>query len=63
MRQGTIEIALLIIAFLMLQIWWITKTIKNGRTGEVDKWGKLRKVNSADKLDEMKKELEKLFKS
>ena len=39
MRQGTIELILLAVAFLSLQFWWIRMTIKDGRTGEVDKWG------------------------
>ena len=39
MKQGTIEIILLALIFMSLQFWWIRMTIKNGRTGEVDKWG------------------------
>tara|TARA_B100000700_G_C14498594_1_gene602966 strand:- start:122 stop:292 length:171 start_codon:yes stop_codon:yes gene_type:complete len=31
MKQGAIELAFLVIAFLSLQAWWIWLTIKNGQ--------------------------------
>jgi len=40
MKQGTIELIFFALIFLGLQFWWIRMTIKNVRTGEVDKWGK-----------------------
>ena len=39
MKQGTLELIFFALIFLSLQLWWIRMTIKNGRTGEVDKWG------------------------
>ena len=56
MKQGTIELILFGLIFLSLQFWWIRMTIKNGRTGEVDKWGQ---KTSSKKLND----LEKLFRS
>ncbi len=63
MRQGTIELALVGLIFLSLQFWWIIMTVKNGRTGEVDKWGQKTKVNKKNELEKTKKNLEKLFRS
>ena len=63
MRQGTIELTLLAIAFLTLQVWWIRITIKNGRTGEVDKWGQKTILKKDNELEKTKKDLEKLFRS
>ena len=31
MKEGTLELACLGIAFLAFQVWWISMTIKNGR--------------------------------
>ena len=63
MRQGTIELILLAVAFLALQFWWIRMTIKNGRTGEVDKWGQKTNQNKESELEKAKKDLEKIFRS
>ena len=38
-------------------------TIKNGRTGEVDKWGQKSSSKQLNELDQAKEELEKLFRS
>ncbi len=63
MRQGTIELILLAIAFLSLQFWWIRMTIKDGRTGEVDKWGQKTIQKKDNELEKRKKDLEKIFRS
>ena len=63
MRQGTIELIILAIAFLALQFWWVKMTIKNGRTGEVDKWGQKIFQNKDNELEKTKKDLEKIFRS
>ena len=63
MKQGTIEIILLALIFISLQFWWIRMTIKNGRTGEVDKWGQKTSSNQINDLEKAKKDLEKLFRS
>ena len=63
MRQGTIVLSLLAIAFLLLQVWWIIMTIKNGRTGEVDKWGQKTTQKKDNELEKTKKDLEKIFRS
>ena len=63
MRQGTIELILLVLAFLILQFWWIRMTIRNGRTGEVDKWGQKTIQKKDNELEKTKKELEKIFRS
>ena len=63
MRQGTIELIILAVAFLSLQLWWIRMTIKNGRTGEVDKWGQKTIQKKDNELEKTKKDLEKIFRS
>ena len=63
MKQGTIELIILCFAFLALQFWWIRMTIKKGRTGEVDKWGRRSISNKDNDIEITKKKLEKLFKS
>ena len=63
MKQGTIELILFAIVFIILQFWWIRMTIKNGRTGEVDKWGQKASTNQVNDLEKVKKDLEKLFRS
>ena len=63
MKQGTIEISLLTLIFISLQFWWIRMTIKNGRTGEVDKWGEETSSKQLSKLEKAKQDLEKLFRS
>ncbi len=63
MRQGTIEIMLLALAFMSLQFWWIRITLKNGRTGEVDKWGQKTNPDKQSELEKTKKELEKIFRA
>jgi len=63
MKQGTIELILFAIVFIILQFWWIRMTIKNGRTGEVDKWGQKASTNHVNDLEKVKKDLEKLFRS
>jgi len=63
MRLGTIELILLAVGFLILQFWWVSMTIKNGRTGEVDKWGQ-KIIDEKDKgLEKQKKDLEKIFRA
>ena len=63
MKQGTIEIVLFALIFLSLQFWWIRMTIKNGRTGEVDKWGQKTTQKKLIELEKDKQDLEKLFRS
>ena len=63
MRQGTIELTLFAVVFLMLQVWWIRMTIKKGRTGEVDKWGQRTTQRKDNELEKTKKDLEKIFRS
>ena len=63
MKQGTNEIVLFSLIFLSLQFWWITMTIKNGRTGEVDKWGQKTTSKKVNKLEKAKQDLEKIFRS
>ena len=63
MKQGTIELILFGLIFLSLQFWWIRMTIKNGRTGEVDKWGQKTNKEKLNKLEKVKQDLEKLFRS
>ena len=55
MRQGTLEFAVLGIAFLALQVWWIRMTIRNGRQEEVLE-------TNLDPLATTKKRLENLLK-
>jgi len=38
-------------------------TIKNGRTGEVDKWGQKTNKIKQNELEKAKQDLEKLFRS
>ena len=63
MKQGTIELILFALIFLSLQLWWIRMTIKNGRTGEVDKWGQKTSSKKLNELEKAKQDLEKLFRS
>ncbi len=63
MKQGTIELILFGLIFLGLQFWWIKMTIKNGRTGEVDKWGQKTSSKKLNELEKAKQDLEKLFRS
>ena len=63
MKQGTIEIILFALIFLSLQFWWIRMTIKNGRTGEVDKWGQRTSSDKSNELEKAKEDLEKIFRS
>ena len=63
MKQGTIELILIGLIFLSLQFWWIRMTIKNGRTGEVDKWGQKTSSKKLNELEKAKQDLEKLFRS
>ena len=63
MKQGTIEIVLFALIFISLQFWWIRMTIKNGRTGEVDKWGQKTSSQKVNELEKAKQNLEKIFKS
>ncbi len=55
MKQGTFELAFLGMAFLALQVWWISMTIKNGRNEKVID-------TNLDPLDATKKRLENLLK-
>ncbi len=63
MNQGTIELCIFALIFLSLQFWWIRMTIKNGRTGEVDKWGQKTTKKNINELEKAKQDLEKLFRS
>ena len=63
MKQGTIELILFGLILLSLQFWWIRMTIKNGRTGEVDKWGQKTSSKKLNELEKAKQDLEKLFRS
>ena len=63
MKKGTIELILFGLIFLSLQFWWIKMTIKNGRTGEVDKWGQKTPSKKVNELEKAKQDLEKLFRS
>ena len=63
MKQGTIELILFTLIFLSLQLFWMRMTIKNGRTGEVDKWGQKTNPKKLNELEKAKQDLEKLFRS
>ena len=63
MKQGTIELIFFALIFLSLQVWWIRMTIKNGRTGEVDKWGQKANKIKLNELEKAKQDLEKIFRS
>ena len=63
MKQGIIELILFGLIFLSLQFWWIKMTIKNGRTGEVDKWGQKTNKKTPNELEKAKQDLERLFRS
>ena len=63
MKQGTIELIFFTLIFFSLQFWWIKMTIKNGRTGEVDKWGQKTPFKKVNELEKAKQDLEKLFRS
>ena len=63
MKQGTLELIFFALIFLSLQFWWIRLTIKNGRTGEVDKWGQKTFSKQENELEKAKQNLEKLFRS
>ena len=63
MKQGTLELIFFALIFLSLQIWWIRMPIKNGRTGEVDKWGQKTNPKKLNELEKVKQDLEKLFRS
>ena len=63
MREGTIDLILFGLAFFGLQIWWISRTIKNGRRREVDKWGQLVDEHRNQEISQTKEKLEKIFRS
>ena len=63
MKQGTLELIFFALIFLSLQFWWISLTIKNGRTGEVEKWGQKTNPKKLNELEKVKQDLEKLFRS
>tara|TARA_Y100001968_G_C19364325_1_gene721621 strand:+ start:733 stop:924 length:192 start_codon:yes stop_codon:yes gene_type:complete len=63
MKQGTIELMFLALIFLSFQFWWIWMTIKNGRTGEIDKWGQKTTSEKVNEVEKVKQDLEKLFRS
>ena len=63
MKQGGFELIFTALVFIGLQFWWITMTIKNGRTGEVDKWGEKEYENKDNQIEATKQDLEKLFRS
>ena len=58
-----IDLIFFALIFLSLQFWWIRMTIKNGRTGEVDKWGQKTNPKKLNELEKAKQDLEKLFRS
>ncbi len=62
-KPGTIELILLGITFVGLQFWWIRMTIRNGRTGEVDKWGQRSTTKEDSNIELTKKRLEQIFRS
>ena len=63
MKQGSFELIIFALIFLSIQFWWIRMTIKNGRTGEVDKWGQKTTQKKINELEKAKQDLEKLFRS
>ena len=63
MKLGTFELILFALIFLSLQFWWIRMTIKNGRTGEVDRWGQKTSSQKVNELEKAKQDLEKIFRS
>ena len=63
MKQGTLELIFFALIFLSLQFWWIRMTFKNGRTGELDKWGQKTNPKKLNELEKVKEDLEKLFRS
>ena len=63
MKLGTIEVIFFALIFLSLQFWWIRMTIKNGRTGEVDKWGQKTNSQKLNELEKAKQDLDKIFHS
>ena len=63
MKQGAVELIILALFIMALQIWWIAMTIRNGRTGEVDKWGQKANRNEENEIEKAKQDLEKLFRS
>ena len=63
MKQGTIELIFFALIFLSLQFWWISMTIKNGRTGEVDKWGQKTNSQKLNELEKAKQDLDKIYHS
>ena len=63
MKQGTIELIFFALIFLILQFWWIRMTIKNGRTGEVDKWGQKTNSQKLNELEKAKQDLDKIYHS
>ena len=63
MKQGTLELIFFALIFLSLQFWWIRMTIKNGRTGGVDKRGQKTNPKKLNELEKVKQDLEKLFRS
>ncbi len=54
MKQGATELTILGLAFLSLQAWWVTMTIKTPRKEVL--------LNNEDLLSEKKKRLERLIK-
>ena len=63
MKQGTIELIFFALIFLSLQFWWISMTIKNGRTGEVDKLTQKTTQKKLNELEKAKQDLEKLYRT
>ena len=63
MKQGTIELILFGIIFFSIQFCWLRMIIKNGRTGEVDKWGQKVSQKKVTELEKAKQDLERLFRS
>ncbi len=52
-EPGTIELIGVLIIFLLLQVWWISLTIKNGRRKTLNK--------NKYTIEKIKKNLERLF--
>ncbi len=53
MNGGYVALVVIGVAFLSLQVWWISMTIRNGRNERV--------LINQNRTDEIKKRLEKIF--
>ena len=53
LNGGYVALAVVVVVFAALQVWWISMTIRNGRNERV--------LINQDQTDEIKKRLEKIF--